>query len=1027
MILIGRKREFWAAMVLTLLLCFSCSKKQKQSEPLPAHKPSSAVSESSQVLIADSSLADKIFARAEQFFKASRYDSAIVYFEKAAGFYEAAQNWEGWLRAQAQMSRALMRTGSLDRAHQRLSQALETGIRRLGEYHTALVPVYEVLGAFFHTRDDNDKAIYYFQKKLSILQATADESNQGKIADTHLMIGMMYAGRGYYQQALESLQRALAVSKAIDPELKSQEAGFLFFYFGSLHFHRGEYDLALEYYSKTMAIWQAFSDDAPKRLPVTNLYRNLGLIYHQKREYDRALELGRKSLATCLEQFGERHLAVAERYNNLGLTYLELGDYAKALEFHRKALDIRLSLLGERSRAVAHCYGNLGQVYARKGDYGKARSYYQKSLSILSAVLGRHHPDLADIHNLFGDLQVEMGQYSAALASYQRALQANALDFSNAAITANPSLQQILSDEKLLVSLHKKTKALTKRAAISSHARDDLQTALSTGQLAVQLVDQIRRGYKAEAAKLFLAEKSAEIYEQAILIAHALYRASGNPQYQELAWQFAEKSRAGILLDALSEVEAKTFAGIPDSLLEKEQRLRADLAFQEKRVLEEEAKRSAADSAKILKWQAELFDSKREYETLLAQFENDHPDYFNLKYQDKIATAKKIQEQFLDARTVLIEYFVGRDSIFIFALSRDQLELRPVPKDSVFERRVAGLRTAIVEQNYGQYVQVAHELYQTLLAPIQPRLGSQNLIFVPDGVLSQIPFEALLTEAASVNSVKDYGALPFLLKTHAISYAYSATLLLEMQKRNRNVIPTLLNDYLACAPLFSEGIASNSRGAEFLKKHQEVDSTRAIAAGYLPASKEEVLGVERLFKEKASFWERWFGKKVQVLLERQASEASLKSNRLDSYRYVHFATHGLVNDSRPKLSGLMLAQLDSPKEDNILYLGEIYNLNLNADLVVLSACETGLGRLARGEGLIGLARGFLYAGAANLLVSLWQVNDASTANLMVDFYQKMLEGRSKTEALREAKLRLMERQTKYARPYYWAPFVLMGK
>jgi CHAT domain-containing protein len=162
-------------------------------------------------------------------------------------------------------------------------------------------------------------------------------------------------------------------------------------------------------------------------------------------------------------------------------------------------------------------------------------------------------------------------------------------------------------------------------------------------------------------------------------------------------------------------------------------------------------------------------------------------------------------------------------------------------------------------------------------------------------------------------------------------------------------------------------------------------------------------------------------------LERRASEASLKSSRLDDYRYVHFATHGLVNEPKPKLSGLMLAPVDSPQEDDILYLGEIYNLSLNADLVVLSACETGVGKLVKGEGLIGLTRGFLYAGAANLLVSLWQVNDASTANLMIDFYQNLLAGKSKAAALREAKLRLLEQQTKYAKPYHWAPFVLIGK
>lgn len=1021
-----RKSGFCKEVVLAAILFFfcSCSRERQPSETAPVNKPSAGVSQPSPTAPADSSLADQIFAHAEEFFKTNQYDSAITYFEKASRFFEADQNWEGYVRAAAEMARTLMRTGSFDQARQKLSPALEIGLQRLGEDHPVLASIYEILGTLSHIKDDNDQAIFYFQKALSILQAHADESKAGKIADVYSRIAMMYSGKGHYDQALEFLQNALTVRKSIDPEFKTPETGSLYFYFGSLHFHRGEYDLALEYYLKTMAICEALGDDKSMRLPTTNLYRNLGLIYHEQGEYDRALEFSRKSLEICQKQLGERDLAVAERYNNLGNTYLEMGEYAKALEYHRKALDIRLSLLGENSRAVSHCYGNLGLVYARKGEYARAMSHYQKALRIMKAVLGQHHPDLAACYNLIGDVHFEKGEYGAALASYQQALLANARDFSNPTITANPSLQHVLSEEKLLESLHKKAKALVKRAAVSSHARDDLQTALSTCQLAVELIDQIRRGYKVEGAKLFLAEKSLQSYEQAIQIAHALYGATGDPQYMEQAWQFAEKSRAGILLEALTEAKAKKFAGIPDSLLEKERRLRADLAFYEKSVLEEESKGKATDSTKVLSWQSKLFDLKREYETLLAQYEKNHPDYFNLKYQGKIATARELREQLLDEHTALVEYFVGQDSLYLFTFTNNQLNLKSVPRDSLLERRVTELRAAIVEQNYARYVRAGYWLYQTLLAPIENAPDRQNLIMVPDGLLSHIPFETLLTDTVDSTGIKEYRALPFVLKKHAISYAYSATVLWEMQKRQRGIVD---RDYLAYAPIFPGGLASNSRSAEFVTAHRTVDSTRSLEMGFLPATRDEVQGVQRLFEKRAGFFERWFRNKTQVLWEHRANEANLKSSSLDSYRYVHFATHGLVNESKPQLSGLILAQSDSPKEDGILYLGEIYNLNLNADLVVLSACETGLGKMARGEGLIGLARGFLYAGATNLLVSLWQVNDVSTANLMVAFYQNMLEGKSKAAALREAKLRMIEHEAKYARPYYWAPFVLIGK
>jgi CHAT domain-containing protein len=900
----------------------------------------------------------------------------------------------------------------------------------------AMAAIYEARGNFCFGQSDFDSAIVYFEKELAIRENATGAREHDKIADAHIRIGMAYATKGFHDQALQSLQNALAVRKEIDSALAKWESGDLFFYFGNLHLYRGEYDLAWEYYTKTLAIWKAIKGDSLQDWGVANLYHNMGLIHQYKGEPALALDFYQKSLAMCRALFGERHFTVAMRYQSIGNAYLNMARYDEARAWHQKCLALRLSLEGKKSLGVAECHGNLGAIHLQKGEYDLALPFYQKALAIFHDLLGPRHPHLAVCHNVIGEIYFQKGDYGRALASFQRALQANVRGFVESDPQRNPVPANVLSVEIFLQTLYHKNQVFLARAAKDSRPLADLHAALATSQLALQLIDQIRRGYKAEAAKLFLAEKSTEMYEQAIQIARALFRATADPRYAEQAWQFAEKSRAGILLEALAEADAKKFAGIPDSLLEKERRLRAELAFQEKRVLEEEAKGSAADSVKILAWQAGLFDLKRAYENLLAHFETSHPDYFNLKYQNKIANATEIREQLLDERPdfplndqtrkvgALVEYFVGRDSLFIFALSPDRLEITCVPKDSAMERQVTELRAAIVEQNYEQYLHAGHQLYQTLLEPLADKLDAEHLIIVPDGLLSQIPFEALLTDTVGASGIKDYGALPFLLKTHAVSYAYSATLLLEMQRRRQMRAE---NDYLAYAPVFPGGLAGNSRGAEFISAHRQLDSTRAIRADYLPASKEEVLGIRSLFRKRMGFFDRWLSGKAQVFIERKASEGSLKSQPLARYRYLHFATHGFVNESKPKLSGLMLAPIDSPKEDNILYLGEIYNLNLNADLVVLSACETGLGKMAKGEGLISLGRGFLYAGAANLLVSLWQVNDASTANLMIDFYRNMLEGKSKAAALREAKLHLIERQIKYAKPYYWAPFVLMGK
>jgi CHAT domain-containing protein len=462
--------------------------------------------------------------------------------------------------------------------------------------------------------------------------------------------------------------------------------------------------------------------------------------------------------------------------------------------------------------------------------------------------------------------------------------------------------------------------------------------------------------------------------------------------------------------------------------------VRIDLAFYEKSLLEEQLRGSDADSAQIAALQDKVFGLKQTYDALGQRFEKNYPDYYNLKYQSRVASVAELQQRLLDDKTALVEYFLGADSIFVFVLTKAAFNIRASHKDSLFEPQIEQLRQGIVAQDFAAYALPAYRLYQTLLAPMANAISGKSLILVPEGALSAIPFEALLTEQVAEGKSQDYAKLPYLINEHAVSCAYSATLLQQEQSRENRATK---HDYLAFAPVFANGLPAGTRGAEFFNKNFALDSSQTAATasasatrirGYLPSTKKEVTGILDLFKNSYNLFERWFGNKSKVYLEREAKEKKLKSRDLSDYRFLHFATHGLVNEKSPKLSGLLLASEDSTSnEDGILHLGEIYNLKLNADLVVLSACETGLGQVAKGEGIIGLTRGFLYAGASNLLVSLWQVSDVTTADLMVDFYDKMLGGMSKPEALREAKLQMIHRHPEYAKPYYWAPFILVGK
>jgi len=1054
---------FLLAALAAMLL--SCSKEQKSAKDTPA-KEQVTSEQVGGASASDTTVAGRYFTQAEQLAKQAKFDSAIVYFNKAAVLYEAEKNWERYVRCYNKMGEQCWRKGALARALEFLDHALQTGSNKLGGDHPEIAYNHYTRTIVYNFKGELDKAIELGHQALRIRVVALGEQHLD-VASSYNSLGLFYRKKGVYDQALPLLEKALAIRlKILEPH--HPEVAGSYNNLGNFVSDKGDYEQALVYYEKALPI--LIANLGEKNPNVAHVYNNIGLIQQAQGDYDQAIIFYQKALSIRSTTLGEQHPDVAASYNNLGIVYDDKGDHDQAIASHNKALSIYLTNFGEKHAETAMAYHNIAANYLGRREFDQALVFYKKALSIRVATLGEQHPDVASTYNgigevyvgkkrydlaldahekslaiklaVFGDhskvaknymdigdVHAEKGDFTQAIAFYQRAVDADLLTPSAATLDTNLNFDNALSGGLLLNALVRKADSFVQRyvkqAQKSFH---DLETAVSTYQLASRLIDHMRSGYKAEGSKLFLEETATEIYDNAIQAALLLDRTTPADENKNLAFLFAEKSKAGVMLEALSEAKAKQFAGIPDSLLAKEKQLRIDLAFYDKRLNEEQLKRQDADSAKIDLWQDKVFSLKQGYDVLLERFGSEYPDYYNLKYQIKTISVPEVQQQLLDDKTTLVEYFTGEDSIFIFTITKDNFIVKTSAKDSLFEQQIEQLRQGITQQNFDKYTQAAHRLYQILLAPVADKLDGKNLLIIPDGVLSAIPFEALLTKQVASGNLQEYNQLPYLVKEHAISYAYSATLLQQEQsRRNRET----KRDYLALAPIFAEGLRVGTRGAEFFAKNFGRDSSQTLTRmreGYLPDTKREVTGILNRFENSYGFFERWFGNKSRVYLEREANETRLKSKDIGDYRFLHFATHGLINEKNPKLSGLLLAQEDTTsKEDGILHLGEIYNLNLNADLVVLSACETGLGQIAKGEGIIGLTRGFLYAGASNLLVSLWQVSDVTTADLMVDFYDRMLQGATRPEALAEAKRRLIRSGSERAKPDYWAPFILLGR
>ncbi len=974
---------FW--LVTLAVLRISCSPERKTEKNTPASSQSTP-QQTTTTSTPDTSRASRYAAQAEQFGKVAEYDSAMAYFKIAGALYKTQAEWVHYVRCYNQIGWCAINNGAYDEAEAYLDTALAVGRTRLGEQHPVL-------------------------------------------ANTHNNAGQAYWGKGDYEQSLAALNQALSIQLANRREQELLSA-LIYNNLATVYWGKSDYDQALAFYEKALQIQLANTGEQHYHVAV--YYNNMGLAFSQKGGHEKSIALHKKALSILLSLAGEQDPYVAETYIDLGHAHWGQGGYDEALKFYQKALSIQLATIGAAHPDLSLTYSNIGDAYRSKRDYDRALIYYRKTLAIELATYGARHPDVAEIYVNLADVYADKGDDEDALKFYQQALMANVPRFNDRDPYANPQLETILSENLLLETLARKADALANLSA-KSRRRRDLEFAVSTYKLAGQLIDQMRSSYKAEGSKLFLAEEATDIYDRAIQHVLQVYAATRRDEHLDAAFRFAERNKAGIMLDALSEAEAQQFAGIPDSLLQKERQLRVELVFYEGRLTEGQLQGEAADSANLAHLKDKVFNLKQTYDALLQRFEKEYPDYYNLKYQAKTVSVPEVQQQLLDDRTALVEYFSGKDSIFIFAVTHNDFTVKTSAKDSLFDKQIEQLRLGIVTQDFVQYAPAARRLYQTLLAPVANQLTDKNLIIIPDAALSGVPFEALLTEQGAKGKLQDYMKLPYLVNEHTISYAYSATLLQQEQNRKNRATK---RDYLAFAPVFANGLPAGTRGEEFFKENFASDSSQTATAsapatrvrGYLPMTKKEVTGIIKRFENSYGFFERWLGNKSRVYWERDANETKLKAGDMGEYRILHFATHGLVNEKNPKLSGLLLAPEDTTsKEDGILHLGEIYNLNLNADLVVLSACETGLGQVAKGEGIIGLTRGFLYAGASNLLVSLWQVSDATTADLMVDFYDKMLGGMSKPEALREAKLQMIRRHPEYAKPYYWAPFILVGR
>lgn len=823
-----------------------------------------------------------------------------------------------------------------------------------------------------------------YTKAQDLLSLVAKQNPQGLIlAHLKMTTGMVALYEGRNNLAEENLLQADKLFQESGAS-NSLDMAKCLTALGLVYFNSGKNSQAEEQLLMALNIRSKLLPEAHELLAAS--YNDLGLMYSQS-DPDKALTYYEKALPIYKKLHGNLHAKIAINNTNTGVIYQNLELFGDAVNNLEAALETWEKLVQQPSPRKAFVLNQLGYTYQLMKNNANAEIYYKRSLAEYQNTYGTKHPDLAGIYNLLGNLKKSSDVYDSALFYYHKALQSNLKDFETSTVTTVPSADEYYNGNYLLYSLMYKAQTYEAKHFGKTLKFSDLELALKNLMVCDTLIDKLRQQSTNEADKISLGGIANEVYADGVRIASHMSDVAfkNRGYYREQAFYFAEKSKSAVLLEAISDVNAKSFAGIPAEILDQEQSLKASLALCAQKL----SQKPSAEEERYLR--ESIFTLNRQYQAFTAELEKKYPEYFNLKFNASSPTISALQKS-IDSKTSLISYFVDDSKstdnvrLYIFLIDKKKLTITTHNLPTIFDKYLTGFRNSIYYNDEQTLNTVGYALYKLLIPTIAST--TSTIVIFPTGRLGVIPFEALLTKKVKDNTTSK----PYLLRKYAVRYEFSASLALQKTTREK----TNQASILLCAPV------------TFSQKDNLVD---------LPGTEQEVNSIAALFNQSST--------SQTVLTHTEANEATIKSDKLKEYTLLHFATHGTVDESNPELSRIFLKST-SDAEDGYLYSGEIYNLQLNADLVTLSACQTGLGKISKGEGVIGLSRALVYAGAKNIIVSYWSVADQSTAELMTNFYRDVLTNRSTlSESLQKVKVDMLNGSS-YSAPYYWAPFVLIG-
>lgn len=888
-------------------------------------------------------------------------------------------------------------------------QALEMDQLLFGENSLNLTENYINIGTVYYRMGQFLTAEEYYLKVLD-LQEKNPMQNERLVGAMYHNLSMVMLTIGDREAAekyqLLGLEKELNIYGEVHPQIAMQYNNL-----SLIARQKGDLGEAENYQLKALDIQlQTLENPHPD---IASSYINLGALEEAKGNYYRAEEFMEKGAELLNKLYESDHPKIADLYNNRGILASYTGAIDKAKEWVTKSLQIREQIYGPDHPLVAQSYFNLGKFSGDATELEDAQSYYDQALKIYRDNYGEKHPEVGITYKQLAMVAYKKGQLNQALAYTDKALLS--LGIQPGYLPAQEEIptffSRILNEFHVLETLQYKAKCLYEKGEKDSaflHAAD------TTLQIAHKIIDFLRRSYQFEETELFLQKKGTLIYELSIQNSLKLYELTEDRNYLDQAFYYVGSSKSLLLQRSTAIGRSHKIMGIPDQVIKRERELQLAHAYyqQQLKVTQLTADGDSLYNALI----KNVLQIQQQHDSLLLVLAEQYPKYYELKYSQHFSALDEVQS-FLNRlpNTLILEFFWGGNSCIVFGISRDKVAYYQVPIDTLLINELVEMNFSVArpqdyqnEQVFNQVkpriAEVGFALYEKLCDSVLQKFPDQNkLIVIPDGMLNQLPFEVLLTREISAGlSFKNF---PFLLKDYVISYEYSSSLLVQVPSKK---------------PFFT-----SFRYAGFAPSYGQQDL-------FLSSSRERELFGDRIDQLADLRFNQPEVQKIAHLMSgtpyvgEAATESKFKEE-VQQYSVVHLAMHGFIQDDQPLNSGLAFSQKDDTLNDGFLYAHELYNMKMKASLAVLSACNTGAGYLAHGEGVMSLSRAFKYAGCPNIIASYWQADDRSTQDLMFRLFQSIKGGKNTAEALRKSKLDYLQQANEFeAHPAHWAAWVLIG-